>query len=57
MTRAESGQRDYYTAVRIVDSSQPSGIIMRLFRPYKSALPEVEVGDVVMLRSFKVGDY
>jgi len=57
MTRAESGQRDYYTAVRIVDSSQTSGIIMRLFRPYKSALPEVEVGDVVMLRSFKVGDY
>ncbi|KAF8253019.1 hypothetical protein K440DRAFT_643021 [Wilcoxina mikolae CBS 423.85] len=53
VARAESGQRDYYTAVRIVDSSQPSGIIMRLFRPYKIALPEVEVGDVVMLRSFK----
>jgi hypothetical protein len=54
VARAETGQRDYYMAVRIVDSSLQSGIIMRLFRPYKEALPEVDVGDVVLLRAFKV---
>jgi len=54
IAQAESGQKDYYMALRIVDSSQNMGIIMRIFRPYKTALPEVEVGDVVMLRSFKV---
>ena len=52
--KAESGPKDYYMAVRIVDSSQPSGIIMRVFRPFKTALPEVVVGDVILLRAFKV---
>lgn len=53
VARAESGPKDYYMAIRIVDSSLQSGIIMRIFRPYREALPEVDVGDVVLLRSFK----
>lgn len=52
--RAKAGPKDYKLVVRIVDSSQPSGVTMLLFRPYREALPEVDVGDVVMLRAFKV---
>lgn len=51
--RAETGPKDYKLVVRIVDSSQPLGVTMSLFRPHREALPEVDVGDVVMLRSFK----
>ena len=53
--QAKGGTRDFYVAMRIVDSSRPQGIVMRIFRPYEEALPQVEVGDVVLLRSFVVG--
>jgi len=51
--RAKKGQRDFFTSMKIVDSSQQEGIDMRIFRPYKEALPKVDVGDVILLRSFK----
>lgn len=53
--RATSGARDYFTAMRIVDSSYPSGVVVRVFRPYPDALPKVRVGDAILLRGFKVG--
>jgi len=40
--------------MRLVDSSTPYGIAATALRPYKEALPIVEVGDVVLLREFKV---
>lgn len=41
-------------SMRVVDSSLPVGITATVLRPHKDALPAVEVGDVVLLRSFKV---
>lgn len=52
--KAKGGQKDYYVTMRLVDSSTPYGITAIALRPYKEALPVVEVGDVVLLREFKV---
>jgi hypothetical protein len=52
--KAESGPKDFFISLRIVDSSQPNGVVVRVFRPHKAALPDVQVGDVVLLRSFKI---
>jgi len=52
--RAKGGQKDFYISMRLVDSSTPCGIAATALRPYKEALPIVEVGDVVLLREFKV---
>ncbi|KAF2091039.1 hypothetical protein K490DRAFT_62370 [Saccharata proteae CBS 121410] len=57
-TRAEKGPRDYNTIFHITDPSltetaifQPS-IAAQIFRPFKTALPVVERGDIVLLRGF-----
>ena len=52
--RAKQGQKDYFLSVRVVDSSLPLGITASVFRPYKDALPEVEMGDCMLFRNFKV---
>lgn len=52
--RAKEGQKDWYISMRVVDSSLFGGITATILRPYQQALPVVEVGDVVLLRSFKV---
>lgn len=52
--RAKGGQKDWYMSMRVVDSSLLVGITATILRPYKEALPTVDVGDVVLLRSFKV---
>ncbi|CUS10565.1 unnamed protein product [Tuber aestivum] len=52
--RAKGGQKDFYISMRLVDSSTPYGIVATALRPYKEALPIVEVGDVVLLREFKI---
>ncbi|KAL7275783.1 hypothetical protein RUND412_001262 [Rhizina undulata] len=52
--RAKSGKKDYYMSMKIADPSRPIGVLTTVFRPYKEALPAVSVGDVVLLRSFKV---
>ncbi|KAK0286654.1 hypothetical protein LTR35_002015 [Friedmanniomyces endolithicus] len=54
--RAKGGPRDYYTIMRIVDTSQPSNgsIRVEVFRPWKAVLPVADVGDVVLLRAFSV---
>ncbi|KAK0250660.1 hypothetical protein LTS09_014209 [Friedmanniomyces endolithicus] len=54
--RAKGGPRDYYTIMRIADTSQPSNgsIRVEVFRPWKAVLPVADVGDVVLLRAFAV---
>lgn len=52
--RAKAGQKDWYMSMRVVDSSLFTGITATILRPYKEALPVVEVGDVALLRCFKV---
>ncbi|KAK1083266.1 hypothetical protein LTR33_003375 [Friedmanniomyces endolithicus] len=54
--RAKGGPRDYYTIMRIADTSQPSSGSTRVdvFRPWKAVLPVADVGDVVLLRAFAV---
>ncbi|KAK0264738.1 hypothetical protein LTS09_001145 [Friedmanniomyces endolithicus] len=54
--RAKGGPRDYYTVMRIADTSQPSSSNTRVevFRPWKAVLPVADVGDVVLLRAFSV---
>ena len=52
--RASSGPRDYYTTLRIIDPSSPLGITVTIFRPFKDAIPVVNPGDIVLLRSFRV---
>ncbi|CAZ81201.1 unnamed protein product [Tuber melanosporum] len=52
--RAKGGQKDFFISMRLVDSSTPYGIAATALRPHKEALPIVEVGDVVLLREFKI---
>ncbi|KAF1981373.1 hypothetical protein K402DRAFT_398563 [Aulographum hederae CBS 113979] len=53
--RAKSGPRDWYTLFSITDKSIfPARVQVQVFRPWKSALPEAEKGDVVLLRGFSV---
>ncbi len=55
--KAAVGPRDYYTSFRITDSSIHSSgrdeVEVRVFRPYRTALPIVSRGDVVLLQSFR----
>ncbi len=53
--RSKTGPRDYHTTLHITDpSSSPKTTTVQIFRPFKEALPLVEAGDAVLLRSFKV---
>ncbi|KAH7054378.1 hypothetical protein B0J12DRAFT_657461 [Macrophomina phaseolina] len=54
--RATAGPRDYTTLFSITDMSLENGAEVRVqvFRPWKAALPECDVGDAVLLRGFEV---
>lgn len=53
--KAKTGPRDWYTTTRLADTkSTSSKIPIQIFRPYKEALPEAHVGDVMILRNVKV---
>ncbi|KAF1996424.1 hypothetical protein P154DRAFT_623196 [Amniculicola lignicola CBS 123094] len=53
--RAEKGPRHYNTTLHITDlSSHPSTTTVQIFRPFASALPVAETGDVILLRRFSV---
>jgi hypothetical protein len=54
--RAKSGPRDWHTTLHITESSLLGNrtITAQIFRPYKTALPKVQRGNVVLLRNFKV---
>ncbi|KIW13548.1 hypothetical protein PV08_08736 [Exophiala spinifera] len=52
--RAKSGPKEYYTTLRLADSScKQDAVNVRVFRPVKTALPSTRRGDVVLLRDFK----
>lgn len=54
-SQAKAGPKDWSTIFRVTDPSvSPSGARVQVFRPYKSALPEAAVGDVILLRNFAV---
>ncbi|KAK7623803.1 hypothetical protein IWX50DRAFT_632223 [Phyllosticta citricarpa] len=53
--RATAGPKDYFTSFRIADESLnvgASSVQVQVFRPWKAALPECDVGDAVLLRNF-----
>ncbi|KAF2841191.1 hypothetical protein M501DRAFT_1000355 [Patellaria atrata CBS 101060] len=53
--RAEKGPRDWSTTLSISSPGFfPKRVSIRVFRPWKAALPFAERGDVVLLRAFKV---
>lgn len=53
--RAKAGPQDYHTVFSITDlSTYPEQIQVQVFRPWKSAIPTAEAGDVVLLRGFGV---
>ena len=54
--KAKSGPRDWHTTLHLTDPSLQGNkaITVQIFRPYRTALPEVQRGHVVLLRSFKV---
>jgi len=54
--RAKNGPRHYSIVFNITDPSiAPSGIAeVQIFRPYKDALPTINIGDGILLRNFHV---
>ncbi|KAB8292153.1 hypothetical protein EYC80_007896 [Monilinia laxa] len=54
--RAKSGPRHYTITFTITDQTiAPSGVVeVKIFRPYKDALPTPEIGDGILLRDFSV---
>ncbi|RAL66412.1 hypothetical protein DID88_006103 [Monilinia fructigena] len=54
--RAKLGPRHYTITFTITDQTiAPSGVVeVKIFRPYKDALPTPEIGDGILLREFSV---
>ena len=53
--KAEKGPRHWNTTLHITDlSCFPKSTVVQVFRPYASALPVAQKGDVVLLRCFGV---
>ncbi|CAI6307765.1 unnamed protein product [Periconia digitata] len=53
--RADKGPKDYFTTFQITDISLfPTTTTVQVFRPYDTALPYAQKGDIVLLRSFPV---
>jgi hypothetical protein len=53
--KADKGPKHWSTTISITDlSSFPTTTTVQLFRPYATALPVAEKGDVILLRSFTV---
>ncbi|KAI4951904.1 hypothetical protein J4E91_003365 [Alternaria rosae] len=53
--KAKKGPKHWFTSVQITDSSSwPETTTVQIFRAYQNALPEAQVGDVILLRAFAV---
>ncbi|QDS69167.1 hypothetical protein FKW77_010544 [Venturia effusa] len=53
--RAESGPKDYVTEFLISDQDfWPHKVSVKIYRPWKPALPVLEDGDAILLRDFSV---
>ncbi|KAL5117440.1 hypothetical protein ACEQ8H_004605 [Pleosporales sp. CAS-2024a] len=56
--RATKGRKDWSTTLHVTDlSSFPSTTTVNVFRPYQSALPVADTGDVILLRAFAVHSF
>ncbi|KAI2884440.1 hypothetical protein CBS11852_8690 [Aspergillus niger] len=56
--RATTGRKDYILTFGVTDPSLAGTILYaQIFRPYKTALPNVEEGDAILLRNFKVKSF
>lgn len=58
VSRAKTGPKDFHQSLYITDpssaSSKPPITTARIFRPHKTAFPDVQQGDAILLRNFKV---
>jgi hypothetical protein len=54
--KAKSGPRDWHTTIHLTERSLQGKqtITAQIFRPYKTALPKAQRGNLVLLRNFKV---
>jgi hypothetical protein len=53
--RATKGRKDWTTSLHITDASTwPSTTTVNIFRPYQTALPSADAGDVILLNAFAV---
>ncbi|CAN9213771.1 unnamed protein product [Alternaria sp. RS040] len=53
--KAKKGPKHWFTTLQITDaSSWPQTTTVQIFRAHQTALPEAQVGDVILLRAFAV---
>ncbi|KAL1799128.1 hypothetical protein ACET3X_003165 [Alternaria dauci] len=53
--KAKKGPKHWFTTLHITDASTwPQTTTVQIFRPHQIALPEAQVGDVILLRAFAV---
>lgn len=53
--RAETGPKDFGTSFLLSDIELwPHKVLVTVYRPWKGALPVVEIGDIILLRGFDV---
>ncbi|KAG6986613.1 hypothetical protein G7Y79_00076g099460 [Physcia stellaris] len=60
ITRATAGPKDYHKTLYITDpssASPPSVTSARIFRPSRFPFPDVQQGDAILLRNFRVVSY
>ncbi|KAF2403158.1 hypothetical protein EJ06DRAFT_528112 [Trichodelitschia bisporula] len=55
INRAKKGRRHHFVTVKVTDeASWPHSVGVKVYRPWKDALPKASVGDVILLRDFAV---
>jgi hypothetical protein len=53
--RSSKGRKDWTTTLQVTDASTwPASTTVNIFRPYATALPVADAGDIVLLRAFTV---
>lgn len=53
--RAAKGRKDWSTTLHITDASTyPATTTVNIFRPYQTALPAADAGDIILVRAFAV---
>lgn len=58
IAKATSASKDYYVTIQLTDPSMAGTTLQaQIFRRYKSALPSLVDGNVILLRNFKVRSY
>lgn len=58
IAKAASGSKDYYMTIQLTDPSMAGTTLQaQIFRRYKSAIPALSEGSVILLRNFKVRSF